>query len=191
MLQSAPAPAQPTALAPTTLSATDANGNTWTVVYGVAAAGMAMFNGQNANTDAISLTISENGVVAATEDSTSYYLTNPYSPLGLSGTTNGTAWIFLVTGYTPFPATLTVGDSGPVSSGTYYDGTGTVITGSLTQTYTVTADSPTDLLLNIDAAGTNNGNQISETITYSITSTGAAALVEVVLTVNGETLDFK
>jgi hypothetical protein len=191
MLQSAPAPAQPTVLAPTTLSATDANGNTWTAVYGVAAAGMAMFNGQNANTDAISLTISENGVVAATEDSTSYYLTNPYSPLGLSGTTNGTAWIFLVTGYTPFPATLTVGDSGPVSSGTYYDGTGTVITGSLTQTYTVTADSPTDLLLNIDAAGTNNGNQVTETITYSITSTGAAALVEVVLTVNGETLDFK
>ena len=42
--------------------------------------------------------------------------------------------------------------------------------GSLTKTYTVTADSPTAVFLNIDAAGSINGVQETETLTYSVAS---------------------
>jgi len=190
-LHAANSPAQPMEIASTTLTATDTSGNTWTVTYSAAAGGMAMFNGQNANTTVIGLTVSENGTVIATEDSTAYYLSNPYSPLGLVGTTNGTAFMFLITSFTPLPSTLTVGDSGPLFSGTYYDGTGMNVTGSLTETYTVTADSPTAVFLNINGTGSNNGSQISETEVFSVTNSGAVTLVEVKLAVNGETLDFK
>jgi hypothetical protein len=189
-LMSAAAPAQPMSVGSTTLKATDNNGNAWTVVYAAMAGGTAMFNGQTANTTAIAITISENGVVAATEDSTAYYMVNPYSPLGISGTTNGMAWTAVINGYTPFPAMLTVGDSGQVSSATYYDGMNNVI-GSLTETYTVTANNVTSLLLNIDAAGTLNGVQETETLTYVIGSDGTfMGLQGVQLTVNGTTLTF-
>lgn len=189
-LKSAMAPAQPMDVSSTTLTATDSSGNTYTVVYSSAPGGMAMFNGQNASTSTIGLTISENGAVLATEDSTAYYLTTPYSPLGLSGTTSGTAWTAVINSYTPLPSTLTVGGSGALSSATYYDGMMTAI-GSLTETYTVTEDSPTDLFLNIDAAGTINGVQETETLTYSIASDGTVqALVQAQVTVNGTTLTF-
>jgi hypothetical protein len=171
----------------TTLTGTDSSGNTWTAVFSSTPGGMAMFNGQNASTSTISLTLSENGAVVATEDSTAYYLTSPYSPLGLSGTTSGTAWTNVITGYTPFPSTLSVGESGAVSASTYYNGMGTAI-GSLTETYTVTADSPSAVFVNINGAGSLNGVQESETLTYSVSDTGAVALVKAVVTVNGTTV---
>ena len=105
-LQSARAPSQPMEIASTTLTATDSSGNTWTATYSSTAGGMAMFNGQNATTSAITLTVAENGAVVATEDSTAYYLTNPYSPLGLSGTTSGVAWTAVINSYTPLPSML-------------------------------------------------------------------------------------
>jgi hypothetical protein len=189
-LKSAMAPAQPMDVSSTTLTATDSSGNTYTVVYSSAPGGMAMFNGQNASTSTIGLTISENGAVLATEDSTAYYLTTPYSPLGLSGTTSGTAWTAVINSYTPLPSTLTVGGSGALSSATYYDGMMAAI-GSLTETYTVTENSPTALFLNIDAAGTINGVQETETLTYSVASDGTIqALVQAQVTLNGTTLTF-
>jgi hypothetical protein len=55
----------------------------------------------------------------------------------------------------------------------------------------VTANSPTTLFLNVDAAGTINGVQESETLTYSVTSDGTGtALVKAQITVNGTTLTF-
>jgi hypothetical protein len=63
--------------------------------------------------------------------------------------------------------------------------------GSLTETYTVTADSPNALFLNINAAGSFNGVQETETLTYSVTSNGTVqALVKAQITVNGTTLNF-
>ena len=189
-LQSARAPSQPMETPSTTLTATDSSGNTWTATYSSTAGGMAMFNGQNATTSSIALTVSENGAVVATEDSTAYYLTNPYSPLGLSGTTGGVAWTAVINSYTPLPSTLTVGGSGSLLSATYYDGTMTTI-GSLTETYTVTANSPAALFLNIKGAGTINGVQETETLTYSIASDGTLqALVQAQVTVNGTTITF-
>jgi hypothetical protein len=189
-LQSARAPSQPFTVSSTTLMATDGNGNSYSATFSQTAGGTAVFNGQNASTGVIGLTISKNGVVVATEDSTAYYLTNPYSPLGLSGTTNGIAWTALVTSYTALPSMLTVGASGPLLSVTYYDGMMNN-SGSLTETYTVTADSPNALSLNVDGAGTINGVPETETLTYSIASDGTlSALVQVHITVNGTTLTF-
>jgi hypothetical protein len=190
-LQSAPAPSQPINVTSKTLMATDSSGNSWTATFSSVPGGMAMFNGQTANTSVVALTVSKSGVVVVTETSTEYYLSNPYSPLGISGTVNGVPFIFLIMSYTPFPTTLTVGGSGPVSSGSYYTYLGGPVIGSLTLTYTVTEDSPTALFLNIDAAGSLNGVQESETDTYSVDTSGAATLVKVQLTVNGTTLTFQ
>ena len=190
-LQSAQAPSQPMTTPSTTLTAMDSSGNTYTANYSSTAGGMATFNGQNANILMIALTVSENGAVLATEDSTAYYLANPYSPLGLSGTTNGVAWTATITSYTPLPSMLTVGSSGPLDSATYTDGMGNNI-GSLTETYTVTADSSSALFLNIDAAGSINGVQETETLTYSLATNGTVqALVQAQITVNGTTLTFQ
>jgi hypothetical protein len=152
---------------------------------------MATFNGQSASASMIALTVSENGAVVATEDSTAYYLTNPYSPLGLSGTTSGVAWTAVINGGSSLVSTmLTVGDSGTLYSFTYMDGMGNTI-GSLTENYTVTADSPTALFLNIDAAGSINGVQETETLTYAVASDGTVqALVQAQITVNRTTLTF-
>jgi hypothetical protein len=189
-LQSARMPSQPMTIPPTMLSATDGSGNTYTINYSCTPAGMAMFNGQNASTSMIALTVSENGAVIATEDSTAYYLTNPYSPLGLSGTTGGAAWTAVATGSSLVPTMLRVGDSGSLYTFTYMDGMGNTI-GSLTETYTVTADSPGALFLNIDAAGSINGVPETETLTYAVASDGTVqALVQAQITFNGTTLTF-
>jgi hypothetical protein len=189
-LDSASAPSQPMATPSTTLTAMDSAGNTYTVTYSSTPGGMMTFNGQSASTSVIALSIAENGTVLATEDSTAYFLTNPYSPLGLSGTTGGMTWTAVVTSYTPLPSKLTVGASGSLDSFTYKNGMGTVI-GSLTETYTVTADSPTELFLNINAAGTINGLQETELLTFSIASNGTVTgLVQAQITVNGTTLTF-
>ena len=188
-LQSVSAPSEPWNISSTTLAATDNSGNSYSLTISSSLGGMAMFNGQMASTSVLALTLSKNGTVVSTENTTAYYLTNPYSPLGLSGTTNGVAYTEVVTSFTPFPATLTVGSSGPVSSGNYEDSLGNII-GSLTETYTVTADSPSALFVNINASGTLNGTAITETLTYSITNTGQMAIAEVQITVNGTTLTF-
>jgi hypothetical protein len=86
---------------------------------------------------------------------------------------------------------LTVGASGPLDSVTYTDGMGSNI-GSLTETYTVTADDPNALFLNVDAAGSVNGVQETETLTYSVASDGTLqALVQAQITINGTTLTFQ
>jgi hypothetical protein len=188
-LQTATPPAQPWTIPSTTLTATDSSGNTYSVTASNTPGGSMTFNGQIADSSVLALSVSENGTAVSTDDTTAYYLTDPYSPLGFSGTTNGVAWTAIVTSYTPFPATLTVGSSGSLMSANYEDSMGNVI-GGLTETYTVTADTPTDLLLNIDASGSVNGTSVSETLTYSITSSGALSLAQAQITVNGITLNF-
>jgi hypothetical protein len=189
-LQSVSTPAEPWTLPSTTLTATDSSGNTYSLTLSNTPAGSMTFNGQVADTSVLALSVSENGVLVSTDDTTAYYLTDPYSPLGLSGTTNGVAWTAVVTSYTPFPATLTVGSSGSVFSANYEDSMGDVI-GGLTETYTVTADTPSDLLLNIAASGSINGTSVAETLTYSITSSGALSLAQAQITINGVALTFQ
>jgi len=100
-LQSATAPSQPMNVTSTTLSTTY-GGNNYSVTVSNTPGGMMMFNGQMADTSVLTLTLTKNGTVVSTDNTTAYYLTNPYSPLGLSGTTNGVAWTAIITSFMPF-----------------------------------------------------------------------------------------
>src|SRR5262249_34937122 len=139
-LKSAQAPQQPYTIQSTTLTATDGSGNTYTAIFSQTPnSRTVMFNGQTAYNSALSITVLQNGSNIVTEVSTDYYLENPCSPLGISGSTNGPSWYFIFTSTNPLPTSLTVGDSGPVGSGTYYDAPTNAATASLTETYSVTA----------------------------------------------------
>lgn len=152
--------------------------------------GMTMFNGQMANTNVLTLTVTtRDGTLVSNEDTTAYYLTNPYAPLGFSGTTNGVAWTATVNSFTPLPATLTVGTSGPVLSANYQDSLGNVI-GNLTETYTVTAGGATALYVNVVSAGTLNGTSVTSTLSFLVTNSGTIYLLEVQMTVNGMTVTY-
>ena len=96
-----------------------------------------MFDGQEANSSTISLTITENGSPIVTEIETVYYLENPYQPLGLTLSYNGGQFDFLYNSSDPLPSTLTVGGSGPLGSGTYFVANTNDAIGSLTETYAV------------------------------------------------------
>ena len=188
--QSVPAPAMPLTIAPTTL-ATTLNGNTVTLQLSATAnTGTATFNGQVAETGNLSLTVLENGSPLVTEIATAYYLTNPYSPLGLGITVNGVSEVVTYPSTTPLPANLTVGSSGPLTTGTYYAANGTTVIGSLTETYSVTANNATSVKYTVYGTGTVNGSPVSETDIYTVSTSGTIALVEVDLLVNGQTLKF-
>ena len=189
-LEAAPAPQEPFNIPSETLTATS-GGNSYTAIYNQTPDnGTAMFDGQAAYSSTISLTVTENGATIDTEASTAYYLVSPYEPLGLIGTVNGTAYTFLFTSTDPLPATLTVGTSGPLGSGTYYvAGTNTVI-GSLTETYSVTAVAINAVQLTIYGSGTVNGSSVSETFTYTVDTSGTLALQSVQLTAKGVALTF-
>ena len=189
-LESAPAPAEPFNIASQTLTASSA-GNSYTAIYSETPNnGTTMFDGQEANSSTISLTITENGSPIVTETDTAYYLENPYQPLGLTLSSNGGQFDFLYNSIDPLPSTLTVGGSGPLGSGTYYVVNTNDGIGSLTETYSVASNNASTVLLTAYATGTVNGQSISETINYAVNASGAFELQSVEILVNGTTLNF-
>jgi len=174
----------------TTLSASS-GGNSYAGTYSETPnKGTTMFDGQEANSSTISLTITENGSPIVTEIETAYYLENPYQPLGLTLSYNGGQFDFLYTSTNPLPSPLTVGGSGPLGSGTFYAVNTNNAIGSLTETYSVTSTSNNWVLLNTYATGTVNGQSISQTISYVLTGEAAAGVASVEILVNGTTLNF-
>ncbi len=93
-----------------TLNATDSSGNSYTIQFNSQPnAATTTFNGEApAYSTVDTFTLEQNGVLIATRISTSYYLLNPYVPLGKTFST-GTPY-GLVTSSTPFPTTLNVGN---------------------------------------------------------------------------------
>jgi hypothetical protein len=78
ILQSAPAPQEPFDITSTTLGASS-GGKSYTAIYSETPnQGTTMFDGQEANSSTISLTITENGAPIATEIDTTYDLESPY-----------------------------------------------------------------------------------------------------------------
>ena len=189
-LKSAPAPAEPFNVPSATLT-TSSGGNSYTAIYSETPNnGTTMFDGQEANTSTISLTITENGSPIVTQIDTAYYLENPYQPLGLTVSSNGGQFDFLYNSIDPLPSTLTVGGSGPLGSGTYYVANTNDGIGSLTETYSVASNNASTVLLTTYATGTVNGQSISETINYAVNASGAFELQSVEILVNGTTLNF-
>ncbi len=190
-LESAPAPVEPFNVPSATMT-TSSGGNSYTAIYSETPnKGTTMFDGQKANSSTISLTITENGSPIVTEIDTAYYLENPYQPLGLTLSSNGKQFDFRYNSSNPLPSTLTVGDSGPLGSGTYYVVNTNESIGSLTQTYSVASNhASTTVQLTTYATGTVNGQSISETIYYSVNASGAPQLDWFEILVNGTTLTF-
>jgi len=191
-LESISTPPQPWIFPATTLTASDGDGNTYSLsISNVTPSGTVQYDGHTADKAVLALGLSENGAVIFLQDATVFYATDPFQPLGLAGSVNTAPYTAVVTSFAPFPETLTVGSSGPILSATYSDPSGDVV-GELSESYTVTADSPTALFVNIDSSGTFNGTALAQTITYALSDTGSAkpALAQVQLTVNGTTLTF-
>jgi hypothetical protein len=182
------------------LKATDSSGNTWTATYSSTAGGTTTFNGQIAYESSTSFTVSKEATVLDSESTTQIALMNPYSPLGLViyfDSLPGRLSPGSVTSYDPLPSTLTAGESGSLSSGTFGG-----CSCSFTETYSVAPDSPTALFLNIHLAYPDFGLFHGEasltglysgtsTITYSVTGSGAATLAKIQVTINGTTLTFQ
>jgi hypothetical protein len=141
-----------------------------------------------------------NATVIDSESVTEDALMNPYSPLGLTiyfGSLPGRLSPGSFTSYSPLPSTLTAGQSGPLSSGSF--GSSGY---SFTETYSVTPDSPTALFLSIHLVfpdfGLFHGEASltglysgSSTITYAVTASGVATLAKIQTTINGTTLIFQ
>jgi hypothetical protein len=182
-----------------TLNATDTSGNRYSLeVTAVPNSGTTTFNGSApAYSTVVTVTLTKNGALAASSAATAYYFLNPYVPLG---TVYGAGTPFAVTtSSTPFPATLTVGNSGPMDNFTYFhDSTMAGVDADGTATYSVKADNPLTLLLclnsvisGVTASGTADGLAAGqETDCYSVDASANAALRSVTLTVNGAMLSF-
>jgi hypothetical protein len=183
------APPEPFNIDSTTLSVSS-GGNSYAGTYSETPnKGTTMFDGQEANSTTISLTITENGSPIVTEIETAYYLENPYQPLGLTLSYNGGQFEFLYNSTNPLPSTLTVGGSGPLGSGTFYVVNSNSAIGSLAETYSVTSTNNW-VLLNTSATGTVNGQSISQTISYVVNGGEATGVASVEVLVNGKALDF-
>jgi hypothetical protein len=190
ILQSAPAPQEPFDIPSTTLTASS-GGKSYTAIYSETPNnGTTMFDGQEANSSTISLTVTENGAPVATEIDTAYYLEIPYQPLGMSISVNGRQVDLLYNSTDPLPSTLNAGNSGPLGSGTYYVVNTNDDIGSLTEAYSVAAwDNSSTLLLTTYATGTLNGQSVNETITYVLNGE-PPILSSIEVTVNGTQLTF-
>lgn len=183
----------------TMLSAADASGNSYTVQLNSALnAGTTTFNGSApAYSTTQTIAFQKNSALVESGTSTSYYLLNPYVPLG--ETYSSGSPFALVSTYTPFPTTLNVGDAGSVASLTYYhDSTMTTADASETDTYTVGANNSATLLMCLNSVISNVTSQgaldgladSSEADCYTVDASGNADLVSIAVTVNGATLNF-
>lgn len=183
----------------TTLSATDTSGNSYTVQLNSASnAGTTTFNGSApAYSTVDTIAFQKNGALVESGTSTSFYLLNPYVPLGETYSTGSP--FALVSAYSPFPTTLNVGDAGSVATLTYYhDSTMAAVDASEEDTYTVEANNTATLLMclnsvisNVTAQGGQDGlADSSESDCYSVDAAGNAVLVSIAVTVNGVTLNF-
>jgi hypothetical protein len=190
MLEMASAPREPFVVPSEKLTAV-ANGNTYTATYSQTTnSGMASFAGQMANSSTTTMTVMENGTPIGTQSTTAYYLSNPFTPLGLTGTTSAAGYQVVFNSTNPYPTMLSVGQSGPMDSGTYYAPGTNVVMGSFSQTYSVDSNDTMTLLLTVSTTGTLNGSAVAETITYTVDGAGSLALASVQATVGGVLLNF-
>ena len=183
-----------------TLHATDSAGNSWTLQdSSTANAGTTTFEGMaNAHSTTDTIALDKNGAPFASNTSSSYFLVNPYVPLGQvssSGTPYG-----VVTSSFPLPTTVTVGGSGAFDNLTYYhDSTQAVMDADETGTYSVAANNSTTLLVcfntvisSVTAQGTADGLAAgTEMDCYTVDASGNAVLFSITVTASGVTLKFQ
>lgn len=167
-------------------------------VRNVPNAGTTTFNGAApAYSAMVTLLPTKNGQPLSGSTFISYYLLNPYVPLGrvaFSGSPYG-----VVTSSTPLANMVTVGDSGAVDSLTYYhDSTMTTMDANETDTYSVMANNSATLLLclnstisDVTAQGTTDGMANGSTSDcYTVDAAGNATLASHTMMLNGMMITF-
>jgi hypothetical protein len=144
------------------------------------------------------VTLYKNGALVANGVSTSYFLLNPYVPLGNVSSTGSPYG--LVTSSTPIPATFTVGSSGPAADLTYYhNSTRYIVDANEVDTYVVSANNSASLSLclnsvisNTTAQGTSDGlGNDTESDCYTEDASGKLLLASITLSVSGVILRFQ
>lgn len=188
--QSVPAPKEPFNVPPTTLSAT-IDGMNFTVTYSATPNnGTTAFNGQTASSSTVSVTVQQDGTVLSSETSTEYYLPDPFTLLGISGTAANTSYTLAVNSVNPLPAMLTVGTSGTLFSGSYMASGTSIDIGMLTQTYSVAAGPANTVTLTIESDGTINGQTVTNGTVFTVDSKGKLSLQSVEVMVKGQAFTF-
>jgi len=183
-----------------TLTASDAAGNSYVLQLStVPNAGTTTFNGHSGVlSSADRLSVTRNGVLTVNNIYTSYYTLNPYTAFG-TVYAEGAPYV-AASNSVALPTTITIGDSGPLDDLTFYhDSSMTAVEATAAQTYVVSANNATTLLLCINtvtsgvkAAGTADGlTDGTESDCYTVDAAGTATLVSVTLSVLGEVLTFK
>ena len=182
-----------------TLNATDASGNNWQLqISSSPNAGTTTFNGTaNASSDTQTVNLFKNGAAVGNSVDTAYFTLNPYVRLG---SVSNSGVYEIDSNQAAFPMTLTVGQSGPVDSFTYYhDSTLTTVDATGVDTYSVKANNASTLLIcaindvqNVTAQGTTDG-YVTETETdcYTDDASGNLSLSSVTVTGSGVTLTFQ
>lgn len=180
-----------------TLNGTDSSGNAYTFQYSLTPiVGTTAFEGHAANSATRSVTITRTGGGSANDISTIYFGVNPFT---LYGSQLSSGPYSVVTNFIAVPATITVGQNGPLGTGTYYhDSTKSIVDGQFTATYAVNGDTPssvmfceTSVISGTTGQGTADGlANGSETDCYRVGSSGTAVLATLTVTVNGVTLNF-
>ena len=181
-----------------TLRANDSAGNSYVLKIGASGASSATFEGMPASVTVQSVEIDKNGSAVVNGVSDKYFNQSPFEIFGSQGSTGNPYITYSSPGM--LPATVTVGENGPVGTGIiYHDSSKSVVDADITDTYSVAQQSPSSVLLcitsrtsNVTSSGTSDGlSDLTETDCYSDTATGSAALASVDVSVNGTTLAFR
>jgi hypothetical protein len=179
---------------------TSYGGNSYTVqIYSSPNSGTTTFNGQApAYSTVDTVNFYQNGALLGNSVSTSYFFLHPYVPLGSVGIAGSPYSV--VTSWTPFPVTVTVGSSGPGADLTYYhNSTRYVLDAYEANSYAVSANNSASLILclnsstsNTTAQGTSDGlGDGTESDCYTVDASGHAVLAYITVVVNGVTLTFR
>src|SRR3954469_17576435 len=169
--------------------ATDPSGNTWSFLTTLTPnGGTTTFNGTpNATSGTETNDLFKNGAAFAGNTNTGYHLINPYVPLGRAYT-NGITKI--VSNVSALPATVTVGQSGPLDTVTsYHDSTLGTLDATTVETFSVEALDATRLLLcvtavtsNVTPQGTTDGFAAGTTSTcYTIDASGSMHIAKTMI----------
>jgi hypothetical protein len=138
-------------------------------------------NGENvyAQSLVVNASVTVNGTSATLSTSATLYRdATTYAPVAENDGTFYIAWTS-----SAYPTTVQAGSTGTDANGAIYsDATMTTQIGTVTETYTVSADTSTSLLLTFTQIqyNTSNAQTVEAQTTYSVTTSGALSLVSAV-----------
>lgn len=172
-----------------TLSATDPDGNRYTVAFDlVPNQGTTMFNGMTATSAQITVVLSENGAPVQTDTTLYYFNANPFEMFGNVGQAAPPYEVYGTPGMVP--TTVSAGQSDGIGSSTiFHDSTAAIQDAQVTETYTATTHTADTVLFcdnfeysNVTSQGSTDGLMDgTESDCFAIDANGGITLVEMTI----------